>query len=362
MPRHPLLQRNLVIITLLSLIAIAQTAWWVIFQVQEGRRLHDEQAHIWRQQIAVVEAIMEAHPDSADTYLEPVAKHFTDLKVDPELGSVVVRQEAREALNDLAYGRIRMFASEGAFFILLIVAGIAYVYWTAAREAQSERLQLNFLHAVSHELRTPVSSLNLSLETFEMRELQPAQKAELLERMRQDLDRLNGQIDYLLRAQSLVRGELHLRPVDQDLTRLTREAVEFYRPLFEQKGIELTTDIEHDVHLKTDGPHYVIMVRNLIDNAFKHADAERVGVRLRSEDKGVRLEVADDGRGIPHNLHRRIFQRFFRPGSEDRRTTHGAGLGLYLVQQFAQTLGGRSYVSSEGHGRGSTFVIELPRS
>ncbi|MBD3166933.1 hypothetical protein GF324_10065 [bacterium] len=362
MSRHAFLQRNMVIVTLLSLIAIAQTAWWVIFQVQEGRRLRAEQQFLWEQQIVLMETFMEAHPDSAVFEVDRAAQHFPDLLIDEKTGSVVVRPDARQALKDLAYGRVRMFASEGAFFVLLILAGVVYVYWTARREAQNEQLQSNFVHAISHELRTPVSSLNLSLETLELRSLDSEQQKRLLERMSRDLQRLNDQIDYLMRAQSLARGELHLSVVPQNLSVLVEEAVHYYSPMFEHKGIELHADIEPDVQAATDGPHFAIMLRNLIDNALKHAEASRVQVILRGKPNSVHIEVRDDGRGIPHNLHRRIFQRFYRPGGEDRRSSQGAGLGLYLVREFAQTLGGRAYVKSEGHNRGSTFIIELPRN
>jgi two-component system phosphate regulon sensor histidine kinase PhoR len=102
---------------------------------------------------------------------------------------------------------------------------------------------------------------------------------------------------------------------------------------------------------------------NLVDNALKHAPAgSAVEVRLeRGTDPRlpVRMSVRDSGPGIPSEDHQRIFERFYRRGSELRRETQGVGLGLAIVRHVVEGHGGRVWVESEP-GRGAVFFVELP--
>jgi signal transduction histidine kinase len=70
--------------------------------------------------------------------------------------------------------------------------------------------------------------------------------------------------------------------------------------------------------------------------------------------------VKDEGVGFPPEESERIFERFYRIGSEDTRQTHGTGLGLFLVREISQSFGGRAYATSSGLGSGATFVVEVP--
>jgi signal transduction histidine kinase len=101
---------------------------------------------------------------------------------------------------------------------------------------------------------------------------------------------------------------------------------------------------------------------NLMDNAVKHTPpGGRVVVGLDGGAGGMSLWVEDNGPGIPAEEHGRIFERFYRRGSELRRETQGIGIGLAIVQHIVKTHGGRVAVRS-APGRGSRFTMELPRT
>ncbi len=106
-----------------------------------------------------------------------------------------------------------------------------------------------------------------------------------------------------------------------------------------------------------------IIFRNLIDNAVKYAGAPpRVEVSLRSPVNGqVVVRIADNGRGIPHNLRRKIFGRFVRLGQELERDKPGTGLGLYIARTLVRRHRGRIRVHDPEHGPGSVFEVQLPR-
>ena len=120
-----------------------------------------------------------------------------------------------------------------------------------------------------------------------------------------------------------------------------------------------------DFELNVDGRAIQQALVNLIDNAIKHSPKDSVvAVALETRDShnsAINLSVADHGPGIPASEHEKIFERFYRLGSELRRETPGVGIGLSIVKHVVEAHGGRVRVQSEA-GKGSCFTIELPRS
>ena len=100
---------------------------------------------------------------------------------------------------------------------------------------------------------------------------------------------------------------------------------------------------------------------NLIDNAVKYSGREvKVRVEVRSEDGHATVRVRDEGPGIPKGELKQIFKRFYRVPGPLASRVKGTGLGLYIVRSVAKRHGGRAWAESEGPGRGSTFVLQLP--
>jgi signal transduction histidine kinase len=107
-----------------------------------------------------------------------------------------------------------------------------------------------------------------------------------------------------------------------------------------------------------------VVLRNLIDNAVKYAgNPPRVEVSaFPGPNNQVLIQVADNGRGIPHHLRRKIFGRFVRLGLELEREKPGTGLGLYIVRTLVRRLKGRIRVRDPKQGPGTIFELELPAS
>lgn len=255
-----------------------------------------------------------------------------------------------------------MFISEGAFFGLLVLLGVLYMFRTLREEIDVEHRQSVFLSATSHELKTPITSLRMYLDTLRERELPQAKRAEILETMSVDLDRLHDLIDRLLQAQRVMTpGSLPLlEPVD--LSQETMCAVNDLAPRIQFSGKHrLNIDTEYGLMAMADGRRWQLVVKNLIDNAAKYSpQGGLIDVYLARRDNDIELIVSDEGQGFTADEGARLFERFYRVGNEDTRTQQGIGLGLYLVRELAQAMGGNVAARSAGPGKGSQFIVRVP--
>jgi signal transduction histidine kinase len=360
-PRWPF-RRHFVLFLLLSVFACAQLAWWVVFQVEEGARERRMQHDVWTQQIETVRIMLQTNGKSSSEFRAWLAVSFPDLVLS-STGEIAVSDVAQNRLDQTAHRRVRMFAWEGSFFVVILLVGIGYMFWTMQREIVFERSQSIFLAATSHELKTPITSLRIYLETLMDRDFPPAQRAEMLATMQKDLERLTDLIDRLLQTQAIAAHKQHpiLRPTN--LSDETRTVLEQFTGVFDLKGFQLEVALDRDLYAQADPDRWQIVVKNLLDNAFKYSpQGGVVAVRLKRADSRAHLEVTDSGIGFSKSEGERLFDRFYRVGNEDTPRTRGTGLGLYLVHGIVESFAGKVSAHSPGPGRGATFVVEIPLS
>jgi signal transduction histidine kinase len=161
------------------------------------------------------------------------------------------------------------------------------------------------------------------------------------------------------------RKEYEFEPAD--VVELTRQTVKLMEPAAAERGVPFRLVLPETPGPATqpcvDGRAVQQALVNLIDNALKHSprdSAVTVGLEEANGDGKVRLWVEDNGPGIPVEEHGRIFERFYRCGSELTRQTQGVGIGLSIVKHIAEAHGGRVLVRS-APGQGSRFTLELPQ-
>lgn len=251
------------------------------------------------------------------------------------------------------------------------VAGLGL--WRTHRAFERERAlaeaRSNFVSAVSHELRAPLASMRLLAEALEQGRVEEASKRhEYAGFLVQETRRLGTLVENVLDSARIDQGRKRYEFEPLDLERLIAETVRIPAPLAEERGVRLV------LRMPGGGPpggHEVVgdaaalqqVLLNLLDNALKHAPSgSAVEVGLSCDGSGalpVRITVHDEGPGIPPAEQERIFERFYRLGSELRRETQGVGLGLALVRHAVEAHGGRVTVSSQP-GAGAEFRVELP--
>lgn len=221
------------------------------------------------------------------------------------------------------------------------------------------RMKGEFVAVVSHELRTPVTALIGYAKTLRQPEFSddPTLRDEFLERMERQGDRLLRLVENLLTASNLESDRLPVsigRVLFEDLC---REVVEGLSSETHRVQVEVPNDLPV---LFTDRQLLSRVVSNLIDNALKYSpDGSPCELGAERADEGIRFWVRDHGIGIPEDQVARIFDRFYQVDSSTTRTFRGAGLGLSLVHDLLEHLGGRIEVKSVP-GEGSTFRVWLP--
>lgn len=351
-------RRHFVVFALISVFAVAQLTWWSIFQFHEGRRILTTQQGYWTQQIAIAEA---KRADLGAKFENWLTRTFPELELLPS-GRVVVKHSARAELDELAGSRMRMFISEGVFFGFLVLIGVLYMFRTLREEINIEHRQSVFLAATSHELKTPITSLRMYLDTLRERDLPPAKRDEMLGVMSVDLDRLSDLIERLLQAQRVLTPGYGLALERVDISEETVLAVKEMTPRTEFSGKHrLNLDTEYGLIALADARKWQLVVKNLVDNAVKYSpNGGMIDVYLARRGGKIELSVVDEGTGFTDEEASRLFERFYRIGNEETRTTQGVGLGLYLVREIAHSMNGSVTARSEGIGKGSKFIVQIP--
>ena len=244
-----------------------------------------------------------------------------------------------------------------------------------ARELEEEGEQAEFISTASHEMRTPVASI----EGYLGLALNP-KTATIDERARKYLEEAHASSKHLGRLfKDLLdvtrlddkRIRVQLTPVE--MTSTVRSIVNGQVPMMSEKGIHYTFGanaarsdnatrvINQEVYASVDIDFLREAVNNLVENAIKYtASGGGIWVNVRGDDDRVLINVTDTGIGISLDDLKHVFQKFYRADNSQTRTVGGTGLGLYLVKQQVEAMGGKVWAESS-FGEGSTFYLSFPR-
>jgi len=227
---------------------------------------------------------------------------------------------------------------------------------------QLERARTDFVATASHELRTPLTTVYGGARTLIARgdQLDRDQQEQLLHMIEQESEHLVQIVDQLLVSAQLDRGLLHLDLAQCDLRALCAAVVESAR-LRAPGDIEIVLDAPDSIaRYRCDESLLRQVLVNLVENALKYAlDGGRVEVRLTDEQGRVRIDVQDEGPGIPPSEQEWIFEKFYRLDAAMTRGVGGSGLGLYISREIVTQMGGALSVRSAA-GEGATFTVTLP--
>ncbi|APE30481.1 two-component sensor histidine kinase [Halomonas aestuarii] len=272
--------------------------------------------------------------------------------------------EARMARLELAATRIaggrldtRVKVESGDF-----LGRLGMAFNGMATQVQSLlRAQQDMIRAVSHELRTPVARIRFAVQMVEDMTDDPAIRRQL-EGVDGDITELDELIDEILtyaRLGSEAANGVELETSLVDCRAMAQRVIEALRKLHGNISIELVEGPEVEVQAE---PRYMQRaLQNLVANACRHARS-RVVIRLEGEPRLVRLDVEDDGPGIPAAARTEVFKPFARLDDSRTRRSGGYGLGLSIVQKVMAWHGGSVMVDASPELGGARFTLLLPRS
>jgi signal transduction histidine kinase len=250
-----------------------------------------------------------------------------------------------------------------SFVAVRIERGIVYTFRDLTFDRGLDAAKSDFIATVSHELRTPMTAVLGAAKTLlrDDIELSPERRQQLLEMIGAQGLRLTQITEEVLLANRLDRGDLRIDSERVDLETVVRDAVETMRERLPE-SISVRAEGNGDAAAVGDRDRIEQVLVNLLDNAVKYSpDGGEVVVSTVPSSATVRVEVADEGMGIPASEQEAVFEKFYRGDPQHRAVPSGTGLGLYVCRELVRRMGGTIGVRSEP-GRGSTFWFDLPRA
>ncbi len=251
-----------------------------------------------------------------------------------------------------------MIFGESCVLVITLLAGLWFINQGYSVEAKANQQSRNFLLSITHELKSPIASIRLVLETLMKREL-PKEKADYFAASAlKENERLLELVENLLLS---ARLETAYQPHFEllNLRGIVEELLEKEAHRYPEADFRLKADEDFPL-LKLDKPGIISVITNLLENAVKYSESpSRVEVRMKLAGKHAVIEVADSGHGISDKEKKKIFDKFYRIGSEETRKTKGTGLGLYIVHQIVKAHKGEIFILNNSP-QGSVFRIELP--
>lgn len=222
-----------------------------------------------------------------------------------------------------------------------------------------EQVRRDFVANASHELKTPLTSIRGFAETLVEDEPPPHLRRQFLESIRSNTLRLQRLVDDLLDLSRLESGRWTAARDEVELGQIVREAWGVIMPVAEDGP---AFDVRGDALVLGDRDGLFQIFRNLFENAVRHTPASgsiRVDIRIDETRRRARVDVTDDGEGIPLKALPRVFERFYRADSSRARDAGGTGLGLAIVKHLVGSMGGEIEARSAVAG-GTTITFTVP--
>jgi heavy metal sensor kinase len=219
-----------------------------------------------------------------------------------------------------------------------------------------------FTSDAAHELLTPLSSMRSDAEIMLRKPRSKEEYQQTIQRMLKEVRRMSEMV-HLLLSLSRIDSVHRSQPERTNISRIADVVADKYRELVEKQEVNLKVQIDPELRVLAHGAYIEEVLNNLLDNALKYTSkGDEISLKLqRSSGKAV-IHLNDTGIGFDEQTKKHLFERFYRANESEVQEQSGSGLGLPLVKEILKLYGGKIRAYSEGEGRGSTFVVELPLS
>jgi signal transduction histidine kinase len=352
-----------VILAVVALLAVALLAYLFAPTLARSRERRRQRSQAERVLSQLSDGVLEVDRDGVVTFVNPAAETLIGVP-----SSTVLGERAADTIAvwpALARGATTVPLDTGVGDRWLSVAsvdaddGTVYTFRDVTRERRLEEMRAELIATVSHELRTPLAAVYGAAMTLQRAgTVDEPTRNQLVGIVGSQAERLAKIVDGILTAS---RASVEAEPLDEpfDVADVAGASVKAAAARTE-RTITFSAD-EEACRAVGSAEEARRVLDNVIDNAVKYSpDGSAIAVRLDCDAEAVRIEVADEGLGIPLEEQERIFERFYRLDPAMATGVGGTGLGLYIARRLVERMGGRLTVVSEA-GTGSTFRIELAR-
>ncbi len=284
-------------------------------------------------------------------------------KVEAAVSTDVLTSDTEELIAKTLLTSFELTAITAAIIIALLFHHLRFVGYADLLRRQKEVNQTmgDFLSVATHELKAPMSIIKGNLANI-LDDTYGQTSLELKEPLNVALlqtERLNNLVQDLLNVGRIEQGRINFDMQNVDIKAIIETLVKNYSMPATTKGLQLSYVPEGAHVVFADAGRVQEIMTNLIDNAVKYTASGSVTVTHRSENSRLITSVRDTGHGMTEAERDRLFQRFYRIKNEHTEGIPGTGLGLWIIKQYVEKMGGRISVSSI-IGAGTEFVVELP--
>ncbi|MBU3157723.1 HAMP domain-containing histidine kinase (plasmid) [Clostridium estertheticum] len=223
---------------------------------------------------------------------------------------------------------------------------------------KTEEANGQLMTSLSHDVRTPLTTLIGYLDAVQKGIVVGAEREEYIETARLRAHDMKDYVDVLFEWFKLNSSEETFTIQHVELAELSRNILKDWVPIFENTRLDFDIDIyEKRIEVNLDTDAYSRILNNLIQNVISHSRATHVKIRVSLLAANVMIAVVDDGTGIPKQDLPHVFERLYK--CDMARSEKGSGLGLSIVQQLVEKMGGSIAVKSEQYQR-TEFIVQFP--
>jgi signal transduction histidine kinase len=222
---------------------------------------------------------------------------------------------------------------------------------------KAEKTNSQLMTSLSHDVRTPLTTLIGYLDASQKGIVVDAEREEYIETARLRAHDMKDYVDVLFEWFKLNSNEETFTIREVELTELTRNLLKDWIPIFESNRLDFDIDIpEKRIRTNLDTDAYTRIMNNLIQNVISHSRATHVEIKISLLAANVIIAVADNGKGISKQDLPHVFERLYK--CDTARSEKGSGLGLSIVQQLVEKMGGSISVQSEPYQR-TNFIVQF---
>lgn len=255
--------------------------------------------------------------------------------------------------------------SFSSIVLLIVIVFFAYTLFVILKQKRLSEIQKDFINNMTHEFKTPIATIAVSTEVLKSPDIvkQPERLLNYTTIIENENKRLKQHVERVLQMAKLDKETIQLKKESANVHEIVQEVTGGMNAALQEKTIQLELSLyATNPVIVADKLHITNVVYNLLDNAIKYsAENPRIWISVKQYEKGIVLEVRDNGIGVKEDDQKKIFEKFFRVPTGNVHNVKGFGLGLNYVKSIVEAHKGK--ITLKSHlGEGCTFRIYLPQA